>query len=126
MKFVIFFMFFGFIYAKDVVIAIKNISYNERVTSNKVILLPYEKKLRCKSIDISILDKKYFVARHYIIKGKPICKKDIKLSKKPIIRIDFGNIIIEREGKIVSETKDYIKIKTPTGKIEKIYKNGQY
>jgi len=125
MKRVIFFVVFSFVYAKDVAIAIKNINYNERVTSNKVILLPYDKKIRCESIDISILDKKYFTAKHYIMKGKPICQKDIKLSKKPIIRIDFGNIIIEREGKIISETKNYIKIKTPSGKIEKIYKNGQ-
>lgn len=126
MKRVIFFIFFNFIYAKDVAIAIKNINYNERITSNKVILLPYDKKLRCKSIDISEIDNKYFVAKHYIMKGKPICQKDIKLTKKPVVRVDFGGIIIEKEGKIISKTKNYIKIKTPSGKIEKIYLNGQY
>jgi len=126
MKRIIFFVVFSFVYAKDIAIAIKNINYNERVTINKVLLFPYDKKLRCESIDISVLDKNYYVAKHYLIKGKPICKKDIKIGKKPIIRIDFGNIIIEKEGKIISETKQYIKIKTPSGKIEKIYKNGQY
>jgi hypothetical protein len=116
----------NFIYAKGVVIAIKNINFNESVTVDDVIEVEYDKHVRCSGISINQLKQNHYIAKHYLIKGRPICQKDIQIAKEQIVKFDFGNIIIEKKGKIISKGKDYIKIKKPNGKIEKIYTNGKF
>ena len=37
---------------------------------------------------------------------------------------DFGNIEIEKDGKVIKDTKQYVRIKNNDGTIEKIYKDG--
>ena len=66
-----------------------------------------------------------YEAKHYIVKNKVICNKDVKISVNNKIRYDFGNIVIERNGEVVGETKRFIKVKNNDGSIDKIYKNGQ-
>ena len=127
MKLVVSIILFTFIlYAQKITIAIKNINFKQKVTSADVIKIEYDKQLNCEPIDIDVLNQHNYIAKHYIIKGKPIYKKDIKIAKKHIVKFDFGNIIIEKEGEIITKTKHYIKIKKSDGKIEKIYINGNF
>jgi len=65
-----------------------------------------------------------YLAKHYILKSSPICKKDIYLYKSSKVLFDFGNIEIEKNGKIIYENNKLVKIREPNGRIETIYKQG--
>ena len=111
--------------ANQVLVSKYNINYKNILNQNDLYLKYISKDIRCTTFDKKLLkDGKYQVKR-YIIKDTPICYKDVQKVIVNQVKFDFGNIEIKRNGKIIGENKDYIKIKNYDGKIIKIYKNGQ-
>ena len=99
------------------IIATENIYYNQRVTKNNTKQIGNDN-------NIDIFNKKY-LASHYIKKNSIIIKRDIKLMNTNRVTYRFGNFLeVEEYGKIITETNVYIKIKKPSGKIKKLFKNG--
>ena len=71
-----------------------------------------------------ILSGKYRSKGHFK-KNRILCKKDVFIADKNRIIFNFGMIEIERDGKVLNQTDDYVRIKNTSGKIEKIYKDGR-
>lgn len=111
--------------AQDILVSTVPIKYKQILDYNTLVVIDSDKRIRCNMFDKEKLLKGKYQAKRYILKGRAICNKDVQIAKEYKIRYDFGNIIIERDGKIIGENKKFIKIKTPNGDIEKIYKNGQ-
>ena len=128
LKFLI--LFFPFILVANeiniVPIANKNINYKSKIYSYDVRLVQENQKYKCKNyIDVITLKKNKYFAQHYIAKDRAICAEDVFIPKSNTIRFKFGNLEIEREGTIIKETEEYIKIKNFDGTIDKIYKDGR-
>ena len=120
-------MSLSILYANTVVIiASQNIHYKDFVTLDKVEKAEVKKRLKrdCVPITLDNLSSGSYLSKHYISKGKVICKKDIKHYEKKTIIFNFGTFEIEKEGEIIYQDDKVIKIRKPNGKIEKIYKNG--
>ena len=105
--------------------ASKDILYNEKITTSNV-YFDYTNNLKrsCSPISKQELKKNEYVAKIILKRGRIICKKDIVVATRNKIIFNFGSIQIERDGKVIKETNEYIRIKQANGKIEKIYKNG--
>jgi hypothetical protein len=112
-------------YATSVLVSKVNINYKSILDKDNLYVKDINKNIRCTSFDKNLLDNHSYQAKRYIIKGTPICYKDVQKTVINKVKFDFGNIEIQRTGKIIGENKDYIKIKDNDGKIIKIYKNGQ-
>jgi hypothetical protein len=115
-----------FVLSKDIFYKAKqSLNYKEKITSNNLEIYEGVAPTYCASFDLSIFDEKGYaiVASHYIVKNKLVCKKDIRRIKIEYISFNFGRISISRQGRIISENKQYIKIKTISGETFKIYKN---
>ncbi len=121
---VLMFIFFN-TQAQMILISQKNINYKEVINKNNLGYIKLDKKINCTIFDIKLLQKDKYQAKHFIFKGKEICVKDLKKVQENSIQYDFGNMIIQRSGKVMSENDSYVKIKNTDGSIEKIYKNGQ-
>jgi hypothetical protein len=109
----------------DVLVANKDIKYKSIVTLNdtfskQVSFLPKH----CIPMAKKDFSKIKLMAKHYIRSGRILCVKDLKVDSESKIIFDFGTVQIEKRGKIIFENEKYIKIKTPNGKIQKIYKDG--
>lgn len=111
----------------DVVpLANKTIQYKSKVYSYDVRLIQANKKYKCKKyLNLLDLKKNKYYAVHYIAKDRVLCANDVFIPQTTTIRFKFGNLEIEKEGTIVKETDEYIKIKNFDGTIEKIYKDGR-
>jgi len=111
--------------AVDVLVSKSVIKYNERIKLNN---LRFKKvnsvRKSCIPVTLNGLGQDYYISTHYINPGSIICEKDVKIYVKNTVLFKFGNIEIEKEGKVIGETKQYIRIQKPNGRIEKIYKNG--
>ena len=126
MKFLLyFFITLTFSYSTEIVVSDVNIQYDSYIDIEHLAIVNTTKKVRCRAFDVSKLHTKTYVSKRYIIKGHPICERDVKVAVKNRIRYDFGSIVIERNGKVIGENRKFIKIKNNDGSIEKIYKNGQ-
>jgi hypothetical protein len=81
----------------------------------------------CNPVARDDFSKSQFRAKKYIRKDKIICIRDIYKSSivNDKVLFDFGLIQIERAGKIVRETKDYVRIRDENGNLQKVYKNGK-
>lgn len=126
----IFFLFFclGFInlLAIDVLVTKERIKFNERISVKKLTSKKTNKIYRhCVPIKLNDLNEAVYISKHYISKGSILCEKDIKKYEKNSIVFNFGSLEIEKDGKVINDTKKYIKIKKPNGKVEKIYKDGR-
>lgn len=114
------------LYSIDVIVANSKINYKEIISVEKLSSLNVlSVKKYCIPATIDDLEKDKYFAKHYIRKGSVICLKDIEKYSKNSILFNFGSIQIERNGKLVFENDEYIKIKRNDGKIEKIYKDGR-
>lgn len=112
-------------FAIDVIVATSKINYKEKIDSSKLRLSKVnELKKSCKALTLKIYNSDTFIAKHVIKKGSIICLKDIKTSKQESVIFKFGSLQIEKEGKILFENNEYIRIKKNDGKVEKIYKDG--
>jgi hypothetical protein len=106
-------------------VSIKDIKYKQLLEYGDLQKKYLDKTIRCTMFDKNKLLENEYRAKRYILKGKPICNKDVEIAKRDKIKFDFGNIVIERDGKVIGETKQYIKVKNPDGSVDRIYKNGQ-
>jgi len=122
---IIFIVFFLNTYAIDILVSSKNIKYKEYLNYENLVVTSTSKKVRCTMFNKEELLNNKYEAKRYIIKGKAICNKDVKISQNSQISYDFGNIVIQRNGIVIGETKKYIKVKNNDGSIDKIFKNGQ-
>jgi len=113
------------LFAANILVSNVNIKYKQHLNYDNLSIQTTNKKIRCTMFDMNKLLSNTYEARHYIIKNKPICNKDVKISFVKKIRYDFGNIVIQRDGEVIGETKKFIKVKNNDGTIYKIYKNGQ-
>ena len=123
--FIILFFILLNVTANEILVSNVNIKYKQHLNYDNLSTLTANKRIRCITFNKEKLKSNVYEAKHYILKNKPICNKDVKLSVTKKIKYDFGNIVIERNGEIVGETKKFIKIKNNDGTIDKIYKNGQ-
>ena len=113
------------IFAKDEYYTSKRtFNYNEKIVKSALYAYTKTPPSKCEPFSLDIFDEKDYVivAKHYIGRNKIICKKDIKKVKIEYVTISFGAISIKRQGKIISNNKEYIKIKTLQGDTFKIYK----
>jgi len=107
-----------------VLVSIKDLKYKEYINMDDLQEITINKDIHCKKFDkLKLLEEEYVVKR-FIVKNTPICDKDVEIAPNHKIKFDFGNIEIEKSGEFIGETDKYIKVKTPTGIIEKIDKNG--
>jgi len=114
------------LFAIDVLVAKEKIKYKEQISVKKLTLKKAKKIYRhCVPVSLNDLNKSSYIAKHYISRGSILCTKDIKKYEKSSILFDFGSLEIEKDGKVINNTKKYIKIKKPDGKVEKIYKDGR-
>jgi hypothetical protein len=105
-------------------VSTKSIKFKQKLEYGDLQVQYSDKKIHCTMFDKQkLLDNSYQAIR-YIPKFKPICEKDVKLVIDHKVRVDFGNIIIEKNGEYIGETKEYIKIKKNDGTVERINKNG--
>lgn len=103
-----------------------SIKYKEKIYSHDIYFIEASQKYNCKEYLVpSLLKQNLYHAKRHIQKNKPICEKDAVYKKKNIVRFRFGSLIIEKEGELLKETDEYIKIKNSDGKITKIYKDGK-
>jgi hypothetical protein len=107
-----------------VVKASKDINYKAKINSS-VVYLAYvnDVKRSCSPISKKDIIAHQYRAKLILKKNRIICKKDLYIGQLNKLIFDFGNIAIERDGKLIKETTDYIKIRNENGKIEKIYKH---
>lgn len=107
-------------------IAKKNIKYKEKILSYDVVFVKESKQHSCKKyIDMNLLKQNKYYAKSFLRKGKVICKRNVTVPEGNTVRFKFGNLEIEKEGRVLNETDQYIKIKNLDGTINKIYKDGR-
>ena len=111
--------------AIEILVSDKNINYHQLIDGKNLKHVTISKDIRCTTFDKNLLKKAKYQARRFIYKGRAICYKDVQKIIINSVRANFGNIEIQRNGNVISENKNYIKIKNYDGKIIKIYKNGQ-
>jgi len=112
------------LYGDVALVSTKDLKFKQALDYGDLKLQYLDKKIHCKMFDKQkLLTNKYKTIR-YIPKNKAICEKDVVQMLDHKIKADFGNIVIEKNGEFVSETKNYVKIKKQDGSIEKINKNG--
>jgi hypothetical protein len=131
-KFFIFLFFFVYLQASsvEVIKASRYIKYKNQISKSDLYI---------DTVDISKIDKfcnpiargdflnSHFRAKKHIKKDKILCIRDIYKSNivNNKILFNFGLIEIEKSGKIVRETREYVRIKDENGNLQKIYKNGK-
>jgi len=103
----------------------KNIAYKNKITTDNV-HLEYVNNVKrsCSPLTKKEVESNFFNAKIYFKKDRIVCKKDVYKADDSRLLFDFGTIEIEKSGKIVHETSNYVRIKDNNGKVEKIYKNG--
>jgi len=114
------------LFAIDVVIAKNDIHFNEFITLEMITPGKVQNvKRHCNPTTINDFKTKKLQATHYMKKGFVICKDDVKEFNNKSVLFNFGSIEIEKNGKIIFENDEYIRIKKSNGDIEKIYKDGR-
>ncbi|RXI41165.1 hypothetical protein CRU99_09965 [Malaciobacter mytili] len=112
--------------ATDVLVAKNVIHYKAKIEVKDLMLQKVDSvKSTCTPLKLSDIDGKVFQALHYISKGSIICTKDVSIFEKKSVVFNFGSIEIEKNGEIIFQNEEYIRIKRNDGKIEKIYKDGR-
>lgn len=107
-------------------IAKKNIKYKEKIFSYDITFVAESKQYSCKKyIDMNLLKQNKYYAKSFLRKGKPICKRNVTVPGGNTVKFKFGNLEIEKEGTVLNETDQYIRIKNLDGTINKIYKDGR-
>ncbi len=109
-----------------VMVSKKNIQWKHIIKRSDIYLIEaLVRKYQCKEyLNPDSLITNIYRAKHYISKGRKICKKDLYKDVEHKVTFNFGLLEIEKNGEIVKETDQYIKIRNNNGEIEKIYKVG--
>ena len=112
--------------AISVLVANESINYDEKLKLRKIKMINVDEiKKMCVPLTLSQLQNEEYITTHYINKGSIICLSDVKKYKDNSILFNFGDLQIERKGKIIYENDEFIRIKNLDGTIEKIYKDGR-
>lgn len=125
----LFLLFLNFSYAAQKVLLVnRNIQFKEIISSEDAIERNTYKPLKrnCIPVTKDMLESTQYIALHYIRKGSIICTKDVERYVRRSVKFDFGSFEVEKVGEVIQETKDFVKIKTRDGKVEKIYKDGHF
>lgn len=119
-------LFFTKLFAIDVVVASQAINFNEIIDPQMVQKAEVANvKRHCVPVPYEDFVNKKLQATHYMRKAYVLCEKDVQEYKKEAVLFDFGAIEIEKEGEIIFENDEYIRIRKIDGDIEKIYKDGR-
>jgi hypothetical protein len=114
------------VFAIDVLVTKAKINFKAKIEINNLRVKKVKKVFKtCIPVTLEEISSNTYISKHYINAGAIICEKDIKIHKNIIVLFKFGNIEIEKEGRVVGETKKYIRVKKSDGRIEKIYKDGR-
>ncbi|NVJ52303.1 MAG: hypothetical protein HWD90_01320 [Campylobacteraceae bacterium] len=114
------------LFAINVIIAKEDIHFNNFITLEMITMGNVQSvKRNCIPATIDDFKAKKVQATHYMKRGYVLCKDDIKEFNQKSVLFDFGAIEIEKNGRIIFENDDYIRIKKSNGDIEKIYKDGR-
>ncbi len=126
-KMVLLMSFFSISWAetKEVFVATKNIKFKEKVGKNNTVIRTFTTKIKCEPLSVSEFEKGDFRTTHFIFKDSVLCVEDVQKYEKESVVFDFGNFEIEKEGKILFENDEYLRIKKEDGEVEKIYKDGR-
>jgi len=129
-KFLIIYIFsIAFAYGQNVqLVPIANtaIDYKNKIYNKDVRMVQVNEEFHCKKyLDLLVLKKNNYYAKHYIAKDRTICANNVYVPKINKVNFKFGNLEIEKEGELIQKTKTYIKIKNVDGTIEKIYTDGR-
>lgn len=113
----------------EVIKASKNIRYKEKIFKSDlhIDVVKFTKVQKfCKPITREYLSTNAYRAKNHIAKGAIICQKNLyKVKKTNRVLFNFGSISIEKDGKIIRETQEYIRVQDENGKVNKIYKDGR-
>lgn len=113
-------------YSTQVVVVSKKINFKEKITAyNTQVMNVSRVKKNCIPASVEQLKSEQHIAKHYMKTGTIICTKDVKTYLKEKVVVKFGAIEIEKNGKLIYENDEYLRIKKEDGKIEKIYKDGR-
>ncbi len=124
--FILLFLFTVNAYAINVLVAKEAIPYNTKITIKHLTVKNVPKvRKSCTPVTLKKLESQAFRTSHYINKGFILCEKSLKNYKNETVLFDFGSIQIEKSGRVLNETDEYIIIKKANGKTEKIYKDGR-
>lgn len=121
-------LFLSFVNANALVVLVakKAINFEEKLDLSSLKMKNISVLTKaCKPLSLSQVKKNEYITSHYINKGSVICSKDVKSYVDNSVLFNFGNLQIEKKGKIVYENDEFIRIKKNNGKIEKIYKDGR-
>ena len=111
---------------KKVYLAVRNIKYKTFIKPIDLISTYNTINTNiCKDLNVLLLNANKYRAKSYIRKGQVVCKKDVEVIQVQQVNFSFGNLEIQKDVEFVKETDKYIQVKTPDGKIEKIYKDGR-
>ena len=118
-------LFSANLYSIEVIVTNSKINYKELIDIKKLSSANVlSVKKFCIPVTLSELNENKYISKRYLRKGTVLCKKDITLYKKKSVLFNFGVIEIEKQGKIIFENDEYIKIKRIDGQVDKIYKDG--
>lgn len=114
------------VFGINVLISKEAIGFKQKIEPSNLRLIRVSKvKKSCIPLTVKQVQNNDYKATHYIKKKSILCEDDVKLDKKEAVVFNFGSLEIEKEGKIIYENDDFIRIKKDNGKIEKIYKDGR-
>lgn len=119
----------SFSYAAQKVLLVKrNIQFKEIISLEDVVERNTYKALNrnCIPLTKDALADGQYMATHYIRTNSVVCIKDVEKYIRRSVKFNFGSFEIEKVGEVIQETKDFVKIKTRDGKVEKIYKDGHF
>ncbi len=125
----LFLLLVNFSYAAQKVLLVKrNIQFKEFIALDDVVEKNTYKALNrnCTPLKKDELADGQYIATHYIRRNSIICTKDVEKYVRRSVKFNFGSFEIEKVGEVIQETKDFVKIKTREGKVEKIYKDGHF
>ncbi len=114
------------IMAVPVLVSKQAIKYEQKISSNmfKIVNVSALNKA-CIPLKLSKIQNNEYITTHYINKDTIICEKDVKIYKDNSVIFNFGGFEIEKQGRIIYENEDFIRIKKDDGSFEKIYKDGR-
>lgn len=112
--------------AVTVLISTQSINFEQKIDKSmfKVSNIQQLNKA-CNPLKLSQIQNGEYITTHYINKNTIICEKDVKQYKDNFVIFNFGGFEIEKEGKIIYENDEFIRIKKQDGSFEKIYKDGR-
>jgi hypothetical protein len=110
--------------AVEVYVANTRIAYKQNVNIKNCTKKEVKKlKRHCSPILLKQIQSKKYYAKHIILKNSPICQSDVAIQTQNKVIFNFNDVFeIEKNGKIVRDTKEYVRFRNRDGKIETIYK----